>query len=232
MSWRRAAGAFRCPSSFVILRLADPLGASSFAGGRRPPSDLSVAVSVPLLIPAPPPLSPLYIAPPIPPHRASPPFGGSVSVTYSARRSDPGRGSVTRLVTDVVLDRLVGNTGGLSGLPGMAIACGAELDDLWDVGVPPLTLLERFLSRPVAIRKKKDPEIERRDRIERERIERIERRRRMGLKSAGLDGGGGGGGPGDDTFAARRRTLPPPPFPEEIMAKLAMGVLASELGRR
>ena len=53
----------------------------------------------------------------------------------------------------------------------------------------------------------------------------------MGLKSAGLDGGGGGG-PGDDTFAARRRTLPPPPFPEEIMAKLAMGVLASELGRR
>jgi hypothetical protein len=139
---------------------------------------------------------------------------------------------VTRLVTDVVLDRLVGNTGGLSGLPGMAIACGAELDDLWDVGVPPLTLLERFLSRPVAIRKKKDPEIERRDRIERERIERIERRRRMGLKSAGLDGGGGGGGPGDDTFAARRRTLPPPPFPEEIMAKLAMGVLASELGRR
>lgn len=115
----------------------------------------------------------------------------------------------------------------------MAIACGAELDDLWDVGVPPLTLLERFLSRPVAIRKKKkDPEIERRERMERERIERIERRRRMGLKSAGLDGGGGEGGPGDDTPAARRRTLSPPPFPEEIMTKLAMGVLASDLGRR
>jgi len=139
---------------------------------------------------------------------------------------------VTRLVTDVVLDRLVGNTGGLSGLPGMAIACGAELDDLWDVGVPPLTLLERFVSRPVAIRKKKkDPEIERRERMERERIERIERRRRMGLRSAGLDGGGEGG-PGDDTPAARRRTLSPPPFPEEIMTKLAMGVLASDLGRR
>ena len=70
----------------------------------------------------------------------------------------------------------------------MAIACGAPLDDLWDVGVPPLTLLERFVSRPVMAmnekkrrrKRKEDPEIERRARRERERTERIERRRRMG----------------------------------------------------
>lgn len=151
----------------------------------------------------------------------------SVSVTYSARLSDSDYGTVTRLVTDVVLDRLVGNTGGLSGIPGMAIACGAKLDELLDVGVPPLTLLDRYLSRPTINIKKKDKTTEKRERVMRERIERAERRKMMGLRYAGLDSGRESVDQDDLTIIQRT----PSPFPEEIMVKLAMGVIASDLGR-
>ncbi len=133
-------------------------------------------------------------------------------------------------MTDVVLDRLVGNTGGLSGIPGMAIACGAKLDDLLDVGVPPLTLLDRFVSRPTVNKDKRDIATERKERMMKERIERIERRRKMGLRYAGLENGdrGGASDVGDDLSVIQKT---PSPFPEEIMVKLAMGMITSDLGR-
>ena len=48
----------------------------------------------------------------------------------------------------MVLDRGVGNTQGLSGIPAAAIVAGAD-SSMVDVGVPPLVALGRFFGRPL-----------------------------------------------------------------------------------
>lgn len=64
----------------------------------------------------------------------------SVSVTYCT--TGPDTGKVTKLVTDMVMDREFGNTRGVSGLPAAAIVAGDESS--FDA-TPPLVALERLL---------------------------------------------------------------------------------------
>ncbi len=71
----------------------------------------------------------------------------SISITYSTKPG-PDRGKIIKLVTDMVLDRGVGNTDGLSGIPAAAIVAGADASMI-DVGVPPLVALGRFFGRPL-----------------------------------------------------------------------------------
>eukprot|EP00571_Detonula_confervacea_P017554 CAMPEP_0172311632 /NCGR_PEP_ID=MMETSP1058-20130122/15347_1 /TAXON_ID=83371 /ORGANISM="Detonula confervacea, Strain CCMP 353" /LENGTH=1057 /DNA_ID=CAMNT_0013024889 /DNA_START=145 /DNA_END=3314 /DNA_ORIENTATION=+ len=69
----------------------------------------------------------------------------SISITYSTEGED--RGKIIKLVTDMVLDRQVGNTNGFSGVPAAAVIGGAPPNAL--VGVPPLVALGRFVGRPL-----------------------------------------------------------------------------------
>lgn len=76
----------------------------------------------------------------------------SISITYSTQGQD--RGKIIKLVTDMVLDRQVGNTNGLSGVPAAAVIGGAPTNVLSDMfgsgyGVPPLVALGRFFGRPL-----------------------------------------------------------------------------------
>lgn len=74
----------------------------------------------------------------------------SISITYSTTGAD--RGKITKLVTDMVLDRRVGNTDGLSGISAAAYIAGAPSNALWDVlagSVPPAVALGRFFGRPL-----------------------------------------------------------------------------------
>ena len=64
----------------------------------------------------------------------------SVSVTYCT--TGPDTGKITKLVTDMVMDREFGNTRGFSGLPAAAIVAGDESS--FD-STPPLVALERLL---------------------------------------------------------------------------------------
>ena len=87
-----------------------------------------------------------------PPHHATQQHAHaySISITYSTTGAD--RGKITKLVTDMVLDRQVGNTDGLSGISAAAYIAGAPSNALWDVlagSVPPAVALGRFFGRPL-----------------------------------------------------------------------------------
>jgi len=71
----------------------------------------------------------------------------SISITYST--TGPNIGKITKLVTDTVLDRRIGNTNGLSGVPAAAYVGGAPPNPLSDGGgIPPLVALGRLFDRP------------------------------------------------------------------------------------
>mmetsp|Transcript_27894 Transcript_27894/g.50923 ORF Transcript_27894/g.50923 Transcript_27894/m.50923 type:complete len:1217 (+) Transcript_27894:121-3771(+) len=72
----------------------------------------------------------------------------SISITYSTSPG-PNLGKITKLVTDAVLDRQIGNTNGLSGVPAAAYVGGAPPNALSDGGgLPPLVALTRLFGRP------------------------------------------------------------------------------------
>ena len=67
----------------------------------------------------------------------------SISITYGTRGED--RGKIVKLVTDMVLDRQIGNTLGQSGVAAAAVVGGyAPPDD-----APPLAALGRLFGRPL-----------------------------------------------------------------------------------
>lgn len=67
----------------------------------------------------------------------------AVSITF-----DGSSGKVVKLVTGFTLDRLVGNTNGLCGVSAAATVAG-EPPSEWEV-YPALTVVQRFVGRPVA----------------------------------------------------------------------------------
>jgi len=72
----------------------------------------------------------------------------SVSITYSVDKSDiDSYGKITKLVTDMVMDRQVGNTMGLSGIAAAAVIAGNPpgMLELY----PPFVAVERFFARPM-----------------------------------------------------------------------------------
>lgn len=66
----------------------------------------------------------------------------AISMTF-----DKKTGKLTKLVTGFGLDRLVGNTGGTTGVMAAAVIGGQDVSD-WEV-YPPTTCIQRFFGRPV-----------------------------------------------------------------------------------
>ncbi|KAL7535311.1 hypothetical protein ACHAXR_006412 [Thalassiosira sp. AJA248-18] len=74
------------------------------------------------------------------------PNGKVMKCPPTSTQQGEDRGKITKLVTDMVLDRQVGNTNGLSGIPAAAVIGGAPESDS---SVPPLVALGRFFGRPI-----------------------------------------------------------------------------------
>jgi len=66
----------------------------------------------------------------------------SVSITFATDGSEKGK--IIKLVTDMVMDRQIGNTHGYSGIAGAAVIAGEEPNDF--LNQPPLVLLGRFFT--------------------------------------------------------------------------------------
>jgi len=66
----------------------------------------------------------------------------AITITF-----DPDTGKVVKLCTGFALDRLVGNTAGLTGAMAAATIAGEDISD-WEV-YPPTAVVQRFFGRPV-----------------------------------------------------------------------------------
>ena len=73
----------------------------------------------------------------------------SISITFSTDKTNTNGdyGKITKLVTDMVIDRQVGNTNGLSGIAAAAVCAGCPPNEI--ELYPPLMVLERFFARPM-----------------------------------------------------------------------------------